>query len=205
MTIRSTLCFGILVPLACVASGSHGGARSAAVEAVASRDSSVTARLGSGGGNLELPGLARVLVPAGALAGETDVTLAVTRAPAVEADWQATAVLPNGAGPRLQRETRVRLNGPIPGKPLRVTMTVPPDWTASLPAGYEPLAFVYWISYGGEDILDGFDPVVGSYEPARGVVVVEIPRKAYHEAEHGSIEAMVVIGSVPGPSSGSGA
>lgn len=194
MTARAAAVLVLATALACAAGAPEADCAKAS-DAAAPQDCAVTATVGPAGATLVLPGLARLRVPDGALPSPTAITLAATRDPAVEADWQATAVGPLGAGPRLPWEVRVRVAGAAPRLAVQVTATVPHEWAAALPAGYHPLAFRYWFSTEGEDVLDGFDPVPESYQPAPGAVVVEIPSAAFHAAADGSQEALVVVGS----------
>jgi len=161
-----------------------------------SPDTSVTAVITGAGGEVSLAGRARVVFPKGAFADARRVEIRIGRSEEIAHVFEAT--VPVHPTVRTAWEVTIRTGTTCPAGGVFVELAVPAGM--NVPRGQTPWAFALTFQEGGEDVLDGFEPVSTSrYSERTRTVTAGLPPEAFTSRRQADrvCEAVLVVATVP--------
>lgn len=160
------------------------------------RDTVATAVIQPGGGTVELPGIGRVIFPAGAFRTPQVVKVFTTHAPETaeaQTRWDVSVGPP---GP-LPYDVRINTGSVAPATAFQVALVVPESYLNGLPPNHSPRVFAQMVSGGAAEDLDLYEVLEGGFDPATRVVPAVVPTSAVRPPVRGGMfEVILLVGAV---------
>lgn len=168
------------------------------------KNGAVTLTIGTDGGTIELPDVAKVWFPQGAFDSSRTVTLKVTSDNDVNQLFDETASIFRTAG-RLPYELRIGTgNTPPLSETIQVEMHVPNSLIQSMPADHAIEAFVSIEQGGAQEIpYTVFELLDSQYDPTNQILTFEVPGAAFanNSLTQGEYQAIITLAPTPGTDS----
>ncbi len=142
--------------------GGASGTKTASVEIAGN---AVAADVGAAASMIALPGIIDVSFDAGTFENPTRVGIWTTAKAATIVDWDTTSVLFTEPR-RAPVEIRVNTASRQPIKNVVASATLPSELISALNSGFEPQLFAQVYESGGGEVLDNFQLVLSSFDPA---------------------------------------
>jgi hypothetical protein len=152
----------------------------------------------TGGGTIEIPGVASVSIPSGALPGQATVTVAATTSPETAAEFRETAGL-FAPGPRAPYEVRINTGIRVPRieDEVQVRLVLPESLIGALPPNYAVRVFAQFMQDSREEVHDSFMPLELRETGDRRSVEIGLRRNAFTNlrGRDRTYEAVIIVGS----------
>lgn len=208
-------CLAVLVLALVVLAGCGGGhSASSSSGSTGPANTGVTSNIATSGGTVSLANTASVTFPAGAFPSDRQVSLTAGSDDATTNTFSDTTAI-FGHLNKLGYDVHVNIgNSQIATQNYMATLSVPDAFASAVPAGSHVQVFAQVYEAGGQEVLDNFELIPSTYDPAKKTVTVPLDwwtftntrssDKSYEAvltlaAVHGSGTMAASIRSTPGP------
>jgi murein DD-endopeptidase MepM/ murein hydrolase activator NlpD len=148
--------------------------------------------VGPAGGTVELPNVARVVIPAGALVADSQVLVEQTKETRVQDNFSETASI-FAATNSSPYEVRIDVGENQPTSSVSVTLQVPPEISSTATASQEVRA-LYLNVY--QDLTESHESMEILPERANATanhITIDLPREAFYLSASGHYEAFLLL------------
>lgn len=142
------------------------------------------------------PAIATIELPEAAFSSPTRVSIRATEDPSTAAEFDLTAQM-FAVTLRARQELRINTGQVAPSKTLPVVANLPRDLAARMQESDEPKAFVQVFQDGGDEVLDSFEVIPSTYNPASKTLQFDLVPEMFtnRRTSDETWEAVMVVGA----------
>ena len=157
-----------------------------------------TQTMSASGGQVSLPGIASVVIPAGAFAANTEVSILQTLSPVTQALYtDSTEIFLAGSAAAYEVRINTGDNPINDGINSAVTIDLQDTYLNALPTQYGIQAFVQFVEESDTESYDHFEIIASTFDANSKTLTVSVPDYAFTNVRTAdqSYEAIIMIGT----------